>query len=321
MKRFDFIFIISVVLLVLGYYSVKLNKPNKPNHKERASHQYTKPLKPGKIIQKNVEDTPDYYYEEAIQHYQAVNQHIQTTIQNYKHKSKEYSALLLSKKTAFEDYKNQITYTQSDLQELENTVKFTHEVTLLDLQKEIWLAELFIQSIKEISKLLQESSLSYQKSGRLWLKTSKNLFDQHIQEVIHQNQKADQYLEEVKVLFNELKQSMDKMLVLSVSAMTMANELRELYRLKEKDPEKGKKAFSALKQKQEENDQIKREAKQLEEEVNQKLNKLAQVGGYMEKHIEAAFQAFDQVAQYFSIKRGVSDSVKQLRSVISNWIN
>ncbi len=338
MRKMDFIFISGIVVLFVGYYFMKSSEPgpSKKHSEERPKTSFTNTpeqtkkrpnllqgytrLQKTKTVsnqqQPEIQKSPAEYYEETLRYYRLMNASVEKVIQNYKSKEQEVLQIIQSKKRDIENYENMMEDAQPTEEDLLFVVKTTQEMSIVPIDGALSATGLLVQFIKDINKNFQKASLNYKLSEREWDPKDKMEFTRHIQNIVHRIEEADQYFNELTDHVNQVKQSMRKFTKLSTSSVNLVAELREKYSLKDKgELNKLKKEFKD--KKQWEIDQIRAEAKGLEEHIGNKLKEANWLFEKLELHIKATIQTFEKAAMHFPVKRGLIDVIKKLENMLS----
>ena len=338
MRKIDFIFISGIVVLLVGYYFMKSSEPSssKKHSEEHPKTSFTKTpaqtkkrpsllqgytrLQKAKTVsnqqQPEVQKSPTEHYEETLRYYRLMNASVEKVIQTYKSKEQEVLQIIQSKKRDIENYENMMKDAQPTAEDLLFVVKTTQEMSIVPIDGALSITGLLVQFIKDTNKNFQEASLNYKLSKREWNHKDKMEFTRHIQNIVHRIEEADQYFNELTSHVNQVKQSMRKFTKLSTSSMNLVAELREKYRLKDKgELNKLKKEFKD--KKQWEVDQIRTEAKGLEENISNKLKQADWLFEKLELHIKATVQTFEKAAMHFPVKRGLPNLIKKLENMLS----
>lgn len=344
MRKMDLIFI-GLVVLLLGYYSIKsdrlspsnnqLKKPVK-NHSEGAPKSIFTSV--SKQIKKNTQlvqehtridktetisnqqlkaqKSPTEYYEETLRYYRLINADIEQTIQSYIKKEQEMLQTIQSKKRDVENYENMMMEVKPSKEDLLFVVKTKQEMSIVSIEGIVSTVDLLLKFIKDTNKNLQQASFYYKQSERKWDIKDKMEFTRHIQDVVHRTEEAHHYFEELTKKVDQCKKLIDSFIKLSESSLNVAAELHGVHNLKNKETNDKSKEISK-EEKQWENNRVSVEAKGLQENIDSKLKEIDWLFRKLESHIKVTVQTFEKASRSFPVKRGFSSAIKKLLNFLS----
>lgn len=347
MKKMDLVFISIVVVLLLGYSFIRLDRSGTPpkSRSEKSmkskSEDFSKSLftNVSKPVKKNdhlfqghtrsgksktvsnqqlkAKKSPAEHHEKALQYYRLINGSVEQVIQNYKKNEREVLQVMQSKKRDIENYESMMKEVKPSAEDLLFIVKATQGMSIASIEGAVSTIELLLQFVEDANNNLQQASLHYGQSGREWNHKDKMEFTRHIQNIVHRTEEANQYFSELRRKVDQCKKLINKFIDLSASSLNLVAEVGKASKLKDKGmmDDKAKKAFKE--EKQWESKRISAEAKGLEENIDNKLKEIDWLFKKLESHVKVTVQTFDKAAKYFPIKRGLSGSIKKLENILS----
>ena len=323
MKKIDFLLIIGILILCLGYYWWQ--EQNHPDQqKQQGQKVFQKPQKNKKPWRKNIPVRPPRAeqkitapYEQAVQIYSSINEGIKKSANKYKIKQRKYLEELKQAKESLAQYLEVSKRSSTRGEDVKEIAQKNYEVAFKELNAIVQSSEMAMQSISGVGEKLKEAVELYKKLGRTWEESSQGFFTKHIDDHLYHQGKMEEIFQNIQNSFNEYRESIQKLIALSSSSMDLLKELKGYYRLKETDPDKAKKLFKEnknnliTKQKN-----IEKSMTTLEKTGKLKIDELTKIVPDFIHHLDSSLGVLEKVSQYFPIQRGLSDSIKHLFTAI-----